>query len=114
MTTSGTDPKLFHCPALTAIQVISGKWKTRILWLLRDRPHHFGEMRRVLPGISAKVLSEQIRQLEEAGVVSRQETLRDGVTFVDYAFSDYGRTLIPALDALGDWGLGHEASNGPA
>ena len=99
--------KLFDCPALTALNAVSGKWKTRILWLLRERPHHFNELKRTLPGVSAKVLSQQIQQLEDDGLIERQETVRNGVKHVDYTYSTYGRTLIPALDALGDWGLGH-------
>lgn len=113
MTTPDEELKLFHCPALTALKVISGKWKTRILWLLRDRAFHFGELRRMLPGVSAKVLSEQISQLEKAGIITRLEETRGGVTFVHYSYSDYGRTLIPALDALGNWGLHHTAPSIP-
>ncbi len=108
MTTKAGDPKLLHCPALTAIKAISGKWKTRILWLLRDRPHHFGEVKSLLPGVSAKVLSEQLRQLGDDGLVAPQETLRGGVAFMLYDYTEYGRTLIPVLDLLGGWGLVHE------
>ena len=108
MTADREDQKLFDCPALSALKVISGKWKTRILWLLRERPYHFGDLRRTLPGVSAKVLTEQIQQLEDARIVVRRETTRNGVTFADYQYSNYGRTLIPALDSLGNWGLTHK------
>ncbi len=107
MTAPEDDLKLFHCPALVALKVVSGKWKTRILWLLRERPFHFGDLRRRLPGVSAKVLTDQIRELEEAGVIERNSEVRNGVEHVVYAYSDYGRTLVPALDALGHWGLTH-------
>ncbi|MFV2053642.1 winged helix-turn-helix transcriptional regulator [Aliiroseovarius sp. YM-037] len=109
MTAGRDDQKLFDCPALSALKVISGKWKTRILWLLRERPYHFGDLRRTLSGVSAKVLTEQIQQLEDAGIVLRREITRNGVTFADYQYSDYGRTLIPVLDSLGNWGLTHKA-----
>ncbi|WP_298358896.1 helix-turn-helix domain-containing protein [uncultured Litoreibacter sp.] len=107
--TDAADQKLLHCPALSATKVISGKWKTRVLWLLRDRAFHFGELRRTLPGVSAKVLAAQMQELEAAGLISRQEEERDGVTFALYDYTDYGRSLIPVLDALGDWGLQHDA-----
>lgn len=107
VTSDTNNGKLFHCPALAAMKVVSGKWKTRILWLLRDRPYHFNELKRTLPGVSAKVLTEQIQQLEEDGILMRSEVLRLGVAHVTYAFSDYGRTLIPILDAIGNWGLAH-------
>ena len=101
------DRKLFECPALAAIRVISGKWKTRILWLLRERPMHFGELRKTLAGISAKVLDEQLGQLEADGLIARHEETRGAVRFVRYSYSDYGRSLIPVLDGLGDWGAEH-------
>jgi len=99
--------KLIDCPALVALKVISGKWKTRILWLLRERPHHFGEIRAVLPGVSAKVLTEQLRQLQAEGVIEAHQRPEAGVTYVMYRYSAYGETLIPALDLLGHWGLEH-------
>ncbi len=107
VTAPSQDTKLFHCPALTALKIVSGKWKTRILWLLRERPYHFNELRRTLPGVSSKVLADQIQQLESDGILQRTATTRDGVLHVSYDYSSYGRTLIPALDALGNWGLSH-------
>lgn len=102
-----TDEKLLHCPALTAIKAISGKWKTRILWLLRERPYHFGELRDALVPVSPKVLTEQLRQLVDEGLISATPEVRGGVEFKVYAYTDYGRSLIPALDLLGAWGLQH-------
>lgn len=112
---SGTpqDPKLFECPALVAIQVISGKWKTRILWLLREQPMHFGALQKTLPGVSAKVLDEQLDALQADGLIARQEEIRGKVRFVAYAYTDYGRNLIPLLDLLGAWGLDHKARSSP-
>lgn len=111
MTDPKVDQKLFFCPALTALKVVSGKWKTRILWLLRQRSYHFNELKQTLPGVSAKVLTEQIRQLEEAGILFRSKSTSNGQTQVDYDYTDYGRTLIPALDALGEWGIAHETKS---
>ncbi len=104
---SDRDGKLFDCPVLVAVRAISGKWKTRILWLLRDRPYHFGDLRKTLPGVSAKVLVEQLGQLEGDGLIVRRKELQGGLKFVFYAYSDYGRHLIPLLDTLGAWGLQH-------
>jgi DNA-binding HxlR family transcriptional regulator len=101
------DRKLYDCPALVAIKVISGKWKTRILWLLRDRPMHFGELRKTLPGVSAKVLDEQLGRLEAEGLIARHEEFRGGIRFVRYSYTNYGRSLIPLLDGLGAWGSEH-------
>jgi DNA-binding HxlR family transcriptional regulator len=106
--TNMRDLKLQHCPALIAIKAISGKWKTRILWLLRERPHHFGELKVLLAGVSAKVLSEQLKQLVNDGLVVSEETKRGGILFIMYDYTEYGRTLIPILDHLGLWGISHE------
>lgn len=104
--------KLLDCPALTAIRAISGKWKTRALWVLRDGPCHFGGLMEALPGVSAKVLTEQLRAMEAEGLIVRSEETRGGVPHAVYGYSAYGRTLIPVLDALGEWGLGHAARRG--
>ncbi len=106
------DPKLVHCPALVTIKAISGKWKTRILWLLRERPHHFGELKLLMAGVSAKVLSEQLKQLANESLVVSQETKRGGIVYIIYDYSPYGRTLIPVLDSLGIWGITHEDRQG--
>lgn len=100
--------KIADCPVLTTLELISGKWKTRTLWLLRDAPHSFGALKRGLRGISSKVLTEQLQQLERDGLIDRQEGFQGGVRVVVYTYSDYGRTLIPALDALGAWGRRHQ------
>ncbi|MBP1850000.1 winged helix-turn-helix transcriptional regulator [Rhizobium halophytocola] len=105
VTTPDDDRKLFDCPVLTALGVIAGKWKTRILWLLRERPYHFGELRRRLPGVSAKVLAAQLQELEADGLIERNEERRDAVVFVRYSYSDYGRRQMPVLDMLAAWGL---------
>ena len=106
VTSEANDDKLLHCPALASLQVISGKWKTRILWLLRERPYH--ELRRTLPGVSAKVLADQIQELERHGLIARQQQSVHGVMHAFYSYTDYGRQLVPVLDALGQWGLEHE------
>lgn len=109
VTGSPAREKLFHCPALLAVRVVAGKWKTRILWLLRERPFHFGELRKTLPGVSAKVLDQQLSQLEQDGLIHRREDMQGGLRYVYYAYSDYGRQLIPVLDSLGEWGLRHDS-----
>ena len=108
VTTEDRDEKLFHCPALTAIRLVSGKWKTRILWLLRERPYSFNELRRTLAGVSAKVLTEQIVQLEEAELISKKKVEIDGQTCSSFSYTSYGLSLVPVLDALGEWGLQHQ------
>ena len=109
MTTKDKLEKIDHCPALTTISAISGKGKTRILWLMRSNEMGFNELRRNLKQVSAKVLTEQLRQLESDGIVYLKSLSEQGVQVSRYGFTSYGETLIPILDALGNWGLVHES-----
>jgi len=97
------------CPALVTIQLVSGKWKTRILWHLRNGSAGFGELKRALPGISPKVLTDHLDALVSDGLLTRAQKQQANVLHSAYDYSEYGRTLIPVLDALGNWGLSHRA-----
>ena len=100
--------KISECPVTTAIAIIAGKWKPTILCELRDGPRRFSDLKRDVPGISEKVLTTHLRDLEADGIVSRRE-FRDGaVLATEYAFTDYGLTLKPILTALADWGTKHQ------
>lgn len=96
------------CPLYTAIGVIAGRWKPMILQRLASGAHGFGELQRAMPRIRAKVLREQLRQLEADGLVSREalSPLRLGVR---YRITPYGRTLNPVFTALWRWGTRHLA-----
>jgi DNA-binding HxlR family transcriptional regulator len=98
-----------ECPVTTAIAIIAGKWKPTILCEIRQGPRRFSDLRRDIPGISEKVLSQHLRDLEADGIVTRREFHEGAVLATEYGFTDYGRTLIPALEALADWGLKHQA-----
>jgi DNA-binding HxlR family transcriptional regulator len=89
------------------MEVISGKWKVLILWELHTRDRRFGELRKSVPGVSDKVLVEQLRQLEADGVVRRE--LDDAVSppRVGYSLTDMGVALFEALAPLGAWGREH-------
>jgi DNA-binding HxlR family transcriptional regulator len=99
------------CPLYTAIGVIEGRWKPMLFQRLTARPHGFGELRRAMPGVSAKVLREQLRQMHADGLVIRQplEPARLGVR---YGVTPYGRTLGPVFAALWRWGRRHVARPG--
>lgn len=99
------------CPLYTAIAVIDGRWKPMLFQRLASRPHGFGELRRAMPDVSAKVLREQLRQMEADGLVLRQPLtpVRLGVR---YRVTPYGRTLGPVFTALGRWGTRHLARRG--
>lgn len=94
------------CGLDAALGVIGGKWKSTILWELHFRPARFGELRRRVPGISEKVLFEQLRQLEADGVVRRE--IFDQVPLrVEYSLTPAGALLNSAAHALAEWGTKH-------
>lgn len=95
-----------HCPVTTTVDVIGGKWKPRLLWMLRRGASTFGTLRRGVDG-SDRMVSKSLRELEQAGIVSRDERRVGRVRTTVYAFTPYGRTLVPVLDAMGRWGVAH-------
>lgn len=94
------------CPLYTAIGVIEGRWKPMIFQRLAARPHGFGELRRAMPRVTAKVLREQLRQMLSDGLVARQ-ALTPARLGVRYALTPYGRTLGPVFESLWRWGVRH-------
>ena len=95
--------KTYHCAVEAALDVIGGKWKPLILWALGDNVLRFSELQKGLPGVNSKMLTKQLRELEEDGVIRRTVYPEDPPR-VEYAITDFGRTLIPILHALCDWG----------
>lgn len=95
--------KSYHCPVEAALDVIGGKWKPLILWALGDNVLRFGELQKELPDINTKMLTKQLRALEEDGVIKRT-VYPEVPPRVEYRITDFGKTLIPILEALCDWG----------
>jgi DNA-binding HxlR family transcriptional regulator len=88
------------------LKVLGGKWKLLILWQLKDKARRYSELKRLIPEITEKVMIQQLRELESDGIVIRN-TLAEMPPKVEYAFTDYGRTIIPVLKPLCDWGQEH-------
>jgi DNA-binding HxlR family transcriptional regulator len=104
--------RVSECPVTTAIAVIAGKWKPTILCEIREGARRFSDLRRDIPGISENVLSQHLRDLEADGIVSRREFHEGAVLATEYGFTEYGRTLIPALNTLAVWGMNHQGLRG--
>lgn len=93
----------YHNPVELALYVIGGKWKMPILWRLKDRVWRYNELRRDLHEVSHKMLTQQLRELEDAGLLTR--TVHPVVPpHVDYAITPLGLTTLPAIEALRTWG----------
>ena len=96
----------FGCPVQATSNVLAGKWKVLIVWHLSFGPRRFAEIRDLLPGVTEKVLTTQLRDLERDGVINRKSA---GTVppRVDYMLSDAGVELIPVMEAMCHWGTKH-------
>jgi len=98
-----------YCPVTATITVIGGKWKPIILWLLRDQVRRFGEIKRFIPKVTQKMLTQQLRELEKDRIINRK-VYPVVPPKVEYSLSKYGKTLIPILDSMATWGREHKES----
>jgi DNA-binding HxlR family transcriptional regulator len=104
-------PKRYSCPVELTVDIVGGRWRTVILARLKEGAHRYGELRRLVPGISEKMLTQRLRELEDDGLVTR----RDHGTVpphVEYDLTDEGRSLAPVLQAMYDWGVARAARTG--
>ena len=95
--------KIYHCALDITMDYIGGKWKTVVLWYLIKGPKRFSELRRQVPDITEKMLSLQLKELESDGIISRK-VFPEVPPRVEYAFTEEGKTLIPALEEIAAWG----------
>ncbi|WP_223881059.1 winged helix-turn-helix transcriptional regulator [Nesterenkonia ebinurensis] len=95
----------YICGIDAAMDVVSGKWKGLILWELEAHGvRRFAQLRRGLPGVSEKMLTQHLREMEQDGLVHR-EVYAEVPPRVEYSLTEHGRSLNAALGALGEWGL---------
>jgi DNA-binding HxlR family transcriptional regulator len=95
------------CPIETVIHVLGGKWKPTILWLLLDSTKRFSELEKLIPGVTQKMLAQHLRELENDRLVIR--TVYPSVPpKVEYSLSEYGKTLVPVMKIMCDWGEIHQ------
>ncbi|HEY2823150.1 MAG TPA: helix-turn-helix domain-containing protein [Candidatus Acidoferrum sp.] len=99
--------RLADCPVRAAIDVIEGKWKPIIVNALKAGPLRFGQLRREAPEAAKKVLTAQLRELEQDEIIGRKK-FEEGEEHVRYGLTAYGRTLVPILTHMGKWGATHK------
>ena len=102
-----TREELPECPVATTVQLIGNKWKLLILRNLLARPWRFNEMLRSIPGISQKVLTDNLRALEHDGIITRT-VFPEVPPRVEYALSELGDTMRPIIDAMQAWGASYQ------
>ncbi|OXS53670.1 MarR family transcriptional regulator [Cohnella sp. CIP 111063] len=95
--------KQYQCPIELAVSLFSGKWKTTIICKLMEGKKRYGELKKLIVGINHKMLAEQLRELEDAGIISR-EVYPVVPPKVEYALTELGDQLKPAIQLLQQWG----------
>ncbi|UEG52135.1 helix-turn-helix transcriptional regulator [Mucilaginibacter daejeonensis] len=95
---------LYPCTVSLAMELIGGKWKTVILYHLKDAPKRYSELRKEMPFITERTLSLQLKQLEEDGLITRQVYGEKPPIKVIYSLTEFGETVIPVLQAILTWG----------
>lgn len=97
-----------HCPVGRTVRAVGGRWKPLIVFHLRGGAVRFNALRRRMPTVTQRMLTQHLREMERDGLVSR--TVREVVPpHVEYALTERGRALVPVLDAMAAWGLDHAA-----
>lgn len=94
------------CPISATIDVIGGKWKPIIIWLLIENTMRFGELKKQIPGITLKVLSRQLSELEADGIVNRK-AYPEVPPKVEYSLTEKGRSLTEIMNSLASWSRVH-------
>lgn len=92
-----------QCPVTRCLGVIGGKWKPVILYCVDNGVGRFGAMRRAIPGVTKQMLTQQLRELESDGLVSRT-VFAEVPPRVEYALTERGRSVLPVIEAMRNWG----------
>lgn len=97
------DNQDFHCALDVTMHYIGGKWKAVVIWYLRNGKKRFGELKALIPDITDKMLSVQLKSLEEDGIVSRK-VFPEIPPRVEYELTEHGLTLLPVVESIAKWG----------
>ena len=95
-----------HCPVEATLELIGGKYKALILWHLSEKKLRFSELKKVIHSATPKMLTQQLRELESHHLIYR-EVFAEVPPKVEYSLTERGRSLMPILVAMRDWGSGY-------
>jgi len=113
----GSASKGYGCPVEALMAAVGGRWKPVILYYLMGETRRFGELRRLIPNVSQRMLTQHLRELEDDGLAHR-EVYREVPPRVEYSLTERGRSLEPLLLQMHDWAATHlvgvEPSEGSA
>jgi DNA-binding HxlR family transcriptional regulator len=96
--------KTYYCCTSLTMGIIGGKWKTVILFHLMNEKLRYNELRKSMPTVTERTLSLQLKALEEDGLVKRKVYTSKPPLKVEYSLTDFGKTLIPLIQSIADWG----------
>ncbi len=91
------------CPISGSINIFGGKWKPEILHFINIEPRRFNELRRLIPRVSQRMLTQQLRELERDGILNRKQFMEIPPKVI-YSMSELGKSLIPIFNQLETWG----------
>lgn len=100
-----------NCPVKATMEIIDGKWKPIILYYLKEGTQRFGELQRLIPHITKKMLTQQLRELERDEIIVRL-VYHQVPPKVEYSLAEYGKTLKPVLEMMAIWGSQHRLKSG--
>ena len=98
------------CPVAFTSRILGGRWKARIIWaLMRNEPLRFSEVRRACPPVSDRILTKELRELQQCGLLARRDY---GVIppKTEYSLTALGHTLRPVMASMAEWGLEHRVA----
>ena len=95
--------KKYNNPVELSLDIIGGKWKIPIIWRLKDDSKRYGELKKSLPGVTHKMLTHQLRELEEGEIITRK-VFPEVPPKVEYNLTLLGKSVIPVIDMLREWG----------
>jgi len=104
---SESEIEAFACPVTFTVDVIGGKWKALILYHLIAETRRFNELRRLMPKVTQRMLTLQLRELEADKIIHRK-VYQQVPPKVEYSLAPLGLTLVPLISAMRDWGAKHE------
>ncbi len=96
--------KIEQCPVAETIRHLNGKWRPRILWILRNGPTTFGDLCRATKA-SEKEVTRSLKNLVDDNLIARTPRRKGNIEYVEYSYTTLGLSLIPILDQMGNWGL---------
>jgi len=96
----------YNCPMEVTLDLIGGKWKSLILWHLTDKTMRFSEIRKLIPQATQKMLTQQLRALEDDSLIIRK-VYAQVPPKVEYSLTDFGRSIRPILDIMCTWGIAY-------